>query len=535
MRKVKTTLQAFPTPEQVLYDEMAALLAEVEGFGSYFRQTFVKTPDQEALHNWYWNQDDGSLLIAYLYGGTGSGKSVGALSLVMDLISRFPGTRGLIARHTYDELTDSVLETLGTNEYPGLLDKWGFPYHCKKDPPGYTFPNGSRLLLRSEKSTMKPSDRGAKASSLGSTAYDLVMIEEADGVSERFFLTLVGRMRQGSLPRPVILLVSNPPTEDHWLYRIFWGSGLGSKKTQKFHFTLENNRQNVRSGYIEDLEATLASYPTLYKKFRLGLPGPDARGRPYFNGLFHKHIHVAPGPIKWDPKYPLWRVWDSGWRRPACLIFQDNPRTGQILFLYAKLGSEQLLGSFASREIQLHHQMFHGAEWRDVADVATRQRKANAPKSELEVLEGLGLNVITEYSLIEYGLNLWEDLLCTTLPAKPPDFPGGPAILIDPVHCQLLIDALDFGYCQDENSKSDEVRPVKDGYYDHIMDCSRYGLVQVRTLTSRKVPKEKKRKEWRPISVGGMYDATPVDLRSLTGGGGRRIATYGFGRKGRRF
>jgi hypothetical protein len=526
MHRQIITTEAFPSAEKILYDEMATVLAEVDKFGFYFRSHFVPNPKQKELHDYYWGQDDGKLLIVLLYGGTGSGKSVAALSLVMDLLSRFPDTRALGVRHTYDELMDSVFEATES-----FLKKYRFPYLSKKDPPGFTFPNGSKFLLRSERSTVKPSDKGAKASSLGSTEYSIAYLEEADGISERFFLTVVGRMRQGTLPRPIIILVCNPPTEDHWIYRVFWKNGLQGRKTHKIHVPIEDNRKNLREGYIEDLEEILAAYPTLYKKFRLGLPGPDARGRPIFQGIFRRDLHVAKKPIEWDPRFPLYRMWDPGWRRPAVLIAQDNLSTGQITFLYAKHGHEQILRSFAQREIQIHKNLFPDAKWKDIADVASRQRRSNSPKSDLDVLRGLGLNVTTEYSLIDYGVALWQDLLCTMLPATP-DFPGGPAILIDPVRCSVLIDALEFGYCQDETAKKDELRPVKDGYYDHIMDCSRYFLVQVRTLEARKVPKRMERKLWRPYEPGRDYEARPVDLKKLFGRGGR-IASYGFNRRKR--
>ena len=536
MKHEIVTTQAFPSADSILYDEMARLMAEVDEFGSHFRATFEPTPDQKDLHDYYWNQDDDSLLVVLLSGGTGSAKSYGALSLIMDLISRFPGTRCLTARHTYDELGDAVLATLGTGDAPGLLDKWRFPYHCKKDPPEYTFPNGSKMLLRSERSTMKTSDQGSKASSLGSTAYDIAFLEEADGLSERFFLTVVARMRQGNLPRPIIILVCNPPTEDHWIYRIFWRVGLGKKKTKRFHFTVANNKRNLRPGYEEDLREILAAYPTLYKKFVEGLPGPDAKGRPIFNGLFHKHMHVADAPLKFDKAFPLWRVWDPGWRRPCVLIGQDNPVSQQLSILYVKMGHEQLFNSFISRELQIHHQLFRGARWNDASDIASKQRRSSSPKSDLEILEGHGLTVTTEYSLISYGLNLIEDLLCTTLPARMPDFQGGPAILLDPARANLLIDALDFGYCQEEDpgkNRRDEIRPVKDGFYDHCVDCLRYWLVQVRAPAARKAPRERQRRDWRPLREDGMYESSPVDFSKLGGRSGGRIASYNFGRRKR--
>jgi hypothetical protein len=50
---------------------------------------------------------------------------------------------------------------------------------------------------------------------------------------------------------------------------------------------------------------------------------------------------------------------------------------------------------------------------------------------------------------------------------------GQPKLLIDP-ECEILIEAFEGGYCNMKGLRDDDIRPMKDGVFDHIMDAFRY-------------------------------------------------------------
>lgn len=98
-------------------------------------------------------------------------------------------------------------------------------------------------------------------------------------------------------------------------------------------------------------------------------------------------------------------------------------------------------------------------------------------------------------------------------------------MLFDPVHCGILIDAFEFGYTQDPDAKDDVIKPVKDGRYDHCMDCCRYAVVMFREIQNQAVPKRVSKRLYRTLTSDGSYaEQVMKELR------GRQGPSYNFGR-----
>mgnify|MGYP001573673471 FL=1 len=142
-------------------------------------------------------------------------------------------------------------------------------------------------------------------------------------------------------------------------------------------------------------------------------------------------------------------------------------------------------------------QSFPGAKWRDVADIAGKRRSDTSPKSSLESLEAiLGTSIATKYTRVEFGLDIIEEQL-TTMIGK-----GEPAILLCCGGAAHTADGFEFGYCQDPDAKKDELKPCRDNEFEHDMDAFRYGIIQVRTLTTRRTKYNKENRRWRSSDHG---------------------------------
>lgn len=525
-REIRTT-EFFPEPERVAFDEMATLLSFSVKLEKPIQKRWKGNEVQDHHHELYWEQATSELVAELLYGGVRSGKSVSAIKLYTELMVKFPGTRGLGVRLTYQELEDSLI--------PSWLDfltamgyEEGEHYTKRLDPPGIYFKNGSQVIFRSEKSSKKTKE--GKADALGGTAYDFALVDEADEISEEFFLTLIGRLSQGNLPHPQISLIVNPPSEDHWIYRIFFKETPEGKHAnyRVIHFPVEANAANLRSGYVEELEANLAKHPTLYKKYRLGQFGPAIKGRPIYGKIFKRHLHVVAEGIEPQIGLPLQRGLDFGYRRPAFVISQWDPSEGQMKVLYARMGHNVLLEEFLKKELPVHKQLFPGFKFEDFCDVEGRKRNPYSEKTQIQICKAHGMDVQCQYTEISYGLNIIRDALATLTNG------GEPALVFDGQLCHWLIEGFEFGYTQDPEAKEGELKIV-DSDYTHCMDALRYIIIHKLEMMSQKVRKPKPRKTFQPYQTGGVYQQfTAKELGALESGRPDRIAGYGFGKNRRR-
>lgn len=530
------TDEFLPSEHGILYNELASLMEVNESLSGRIYTNFwdmprnvvgSPNPRQDYLRDKYFefakqNESD-ELFISLLYGATRSGKTEGVIALILEILLTHPGCRALGSRRTYTQLQDSLIPSIADPIPTGFLQRKGYvpreDYEIRSgDRPGLYFKNGSSWVFRSTDRADKAGE--GKADNLGGAQYDLVLLEECDEIDEGYYKTIVGRMSGPAAPARAIFMIENPPSQEHWTYRLFFKDRVADPRSNYFamHFPTEDNQRNLPPGYIESLEKEYSADPGLYRKFRLGLFTPAIKGKPIFKGYFNRKIHVAPQSLSWNKNMPLWRIWDFGFRHPAMVIGQEDKETGQIKWLRAHLGDDELLAPFAERMLKNCKRWYPDADYIDICDQAGKKRSGLSDKSEVQVLEAMGLRPRYKYSLIEWGIQLLWQELSTLLPG------GKPAMIFDPHHATILVDAFEFGYTQDPNAKSDDIRPIKDGNFDHCMDCARYAVVMFRTLTNAKAPKRKMRKNFRKFEPGGEY------TNEFTSVGGRKGPRYSFGR-----
>jgi hypothetical protein len=537
--KTVQTHNFFPDADGIVFNEIASLMAMNEALVEPVMNNFWSldrglvgspNPRQDYLHDLYFdfskdNEQD-NILMVLEYGATRSGKTVGTIALFVKILVKYPGTKALGARRTYTQLADSLVPSVVE-----FLSKVGYnkgeDYEFRGgDRPGLYFKNGSSWVFRSTENANKAGE--GKADNLGGTEYDIVLLEECDEIQELFFDTVVGRMSGQRAPARMICCIENPPSEEHWTYKKWFTERAidPQPNVKAIHYPTEDNERNLPQGYISSLEEAYKDSPALYRKFRLGLFTPSIKGKPIFKNYFNRKIHVPAGDktLTWNPRWPIWRIWDFGFRRPACVFAQEDKDTGQIKWLRAHLGNDEMLMPFAKKMINNSKKWYtdargNTADFIDICDQAGKKRSSTSDKTEIQVLEGLGLRPRYRFSKIEYGVQLLYQELSSILPG------GVPAMIFDPVHCGILIDAFEFGYTQDPDAKDDAIKPVKDGRYDHCMDCCRYAVVMFREITNATVPKKVAKRLYRTLTNDGSYAETI--MRELQG---RRGPVYNFGK-----
>ena len=511
MAKREILTQSFlPDQTTIIAQEMARLFEanernarKVDAWWAQPRNTpGAPLPKQDAIRDTYFAHaalKPNVLQTMYEYGSIRSGKTDGVIARDTELMARYPGTRALGVRFKVEELYNSLIASIlkfyariGWVEASSKRLNDGDFFLLRGDAPEITLFNGSKWILRS---AYKANSSGeGKADSLGGSEYAIALLEEANELEKWYYDTVLGRMSQRHLPAPIVDVIANPPPESHWLFETF--IERTPPNHHSFHFPLEDNRINLGDDYVDDVKERYEGSPTLYKKFYLGLHTPTIVGKPIFGGVFNRQIHVSKAPLKWDPSLPIWRCWDFGFLKPAVVLFQDHPN-GQIRVLRSILGKEELIATFGRRMKHRLEQSFPGAKWRDVADIAGKRRSDTSPKSSLESLEAvLGTSITTKYTKVEYGLDIIEEQL-TTMIGK-----GEPAILLCCGGAAHTADGFEFGYCQDPDAKKDELKPCRDNEFEHDMDAFRYGVIQVRTLTTRRTKYNKENRRWRSSDHG---------------------------------
>lgn len=379
-----------------------------------------------------------------LIGAWGSGKTTTLIWEDICLALEYPGSQGVIYRKTYPALRDTTKRDYLAN-CPRELIRTETRTEGREE---IEFVNGSRRLFRCLDDYRK----------LGSTQWDVVNVDEAEEVDEEEFRTLAfGRLRGTVGPRRMVL-ASNPPNIDHWLYDFFVSQA--NADTAVHHFSTYDNQTNLPDGYLAKLE----TMPPMWKrKYLYGQWGVLAEGAQVFTN-FRDDLHIA--PLKYAAGLPLIRGWDFGFHHPACVWLQVAP-TGHVAILHELLGKEEDLRHFAKRVVETTNQRFGPRTCEDYCDVAGTQKNDRGPTA-VQILHN-EFRIFPGYRKVGLFQSVTQinDLL-ERLPL------GLPMLRLAP-HCRLLREAFAGGYCMDKKTDL----PKKDGFYEHVVDALRYGITPV--------------------------------------------------------
>lgn len=400
-------------------------------------------------------------------GGFGSGKTKMGIAEVIDLAMTYPGNRIAIMRDTKSGLKDSTQHDFFDECDPKLI------YAYQKNEGTVMLVNGSEFIFRSFRQ-YKSSPRNQFESAIKSLNLGGFLIDEANEITEPEFLLMKGRLR---LKLPGIdlkhrgILVTNPPNENHWIYKMFSSETADRSTHGIVHIPTRDNIKHLPPGYIEDLQK---SYPHSWvQKFLEGEYGYMTTGRPVYDN-FSEEIHCK--KTRYMDHVPLHRYWDFGWRHPA-VVFAQIDVEGRHKIHRELMGHNIFINDFAYQVMQVTSNEFPDAKVLDYGDPHGNDKSAGgtSKKSAIETLRELGITVFSRNSLVIEGVDALQKKMATTIK-------GEPAFQINKDNCPILVAGLQGGY-----TKTDDGVPIKDGYYEHPQDALRYGIVNTSGKSANRV------------------------------------------------
>lgn len=476
-----------PSRKELAYSEFADIIQKSVEMSEAFHRNLKRTERQQELHDIIMESEipEGEPLVILCYGVTGSGKSFGCLAEMIGLQLEYPGLKALFARRTYVEIEDSVWPA--TTEF---LDKFDIPFTKRVGAREIELGNRSRIRMRSAEPAAR--SKTNKVHGLGSTEYGVAFLEEVDEIQEEFLYTVFARMRQKvtGFNRPVILLACNPPSKQHWLYEYFFEDPENNPYDPKSYkrvlkFERGDNESNVREGYGKGLAKVLKDDPLLLEAFEHGNFAPDKKGFPIFHKSFSEDLHVAKTSIhkSWNPDRPIFISVDFGFVGSAILCGQDYPELNQLRAYKSWHGKNELLRPFLNRVLPEIYEMFPGCRLECFCDPhgEAMNNQGVTDETAVKILKSMGLPPRYKYMSIERGLDVIQEAMTSWSPSKYGPVPG---LLIDP-QCELLIEALKMGYCNNKEAPKGKVDPVKDGVSDHQVDVLRYVMILKRRGDNR--------------------------------------------------
>lgn len=317
-----------------------------------------------------------------------------------------------------------------------------------------------------------------------STEYSGGHIDEAREIPQIIMTSLMSRFRFPAkkdyddecdpfTTRPQVLMTTNYPNRDHWLYRDF----VAKKKVgyQIFEGGQEENKHNLPDNYYENQMIDYADRPDLLRTMVMGEWGMTYKGRlvyPEWNN-FPSKTFLSPTHIVPDMSKVFYRGWDNTGLHPACVIAQMNAQM-QLCILQEFWHEDIGITEFTEWVYLWCKDNLPDARFRDVVDPACRNRGVDPTK-------GSALDWMKKYFNDVGAPFNWELGVQTPLVRREAVVSrigigrnGLPLMLIDPA-CKLIIDGFDGGYHRKEigNSGIFAASPFKDKYAD-CMDALAY-------------------------------------------------------------
>lgn len=378
-------------------------------------------------------------------GGLGSGKSFSVIKEIENSCMQWPGLPVGIYRKTLPALRDSTMEEFKRHSDPHLGK-----YKYREDR--YDYESGSYVNFRGLD----------VASKVKSTNYGLVVMEEAEEFEEEDFRRLNERVRANG-PWPLrLILVLNPVDEDHWIYKQFvenadeWKAAGG---IEVIHFSTLDNLENLPAGYVE--QVTVGMTPDEIDRYIHGKWGTIVKGTAVFAKILNPTIHLR--KVENYPGMQLLRGWDFGFNHPA-VSFRHVDMYGRMNTKFEIMGDKEDLTSFAPKVIAATSKMFPDVKILDFGDPRGHDKAQNGKGSCFETLQEFGINAVGERGVRDYV----ETGITQMVKEFSRLIDGVPQHTIDPI-CAIHRAGFFGRYVRD-----DDGRPKKDGFYEHMMDASRY-------------------------------------------------------------
>jgi len=397
---------------------------------------------------------DDEILLA---GPAGTGKSLSALQKIHLMLSKYPNSKGFMARKTRVSMTNSCLHTFRRQVLK--------PYdnvHLHKQDQVFNYPNGSILAIIG----LDDPER------IKSTDWDVGFIQEATECTENDMEICTTRLRNWEIPYQQIIMDCNPDKPTHWIKKRC-DNGL-TKMLVSVHKDNPRLWDHIHKKWTSEGQAYLAKLERLSGPRRarlyLGL-WAAAEGLIYEGWDPDIHmLNLSELPADWG-NWPHYWVIDFGFTHP--FVWQDwiqDPR-GRMYLLHQIYRTQRLVEDHAADIMEISDGVIpraiicdHDAEGRATLERHTGYITLPAYKSIQPGVEGVKARLRKDWDG-KPGLFIIRDSLVhedETLKAE-----GKPVKTEDEWDGYVW----DLSHNERANSKRDELPIDKD---NHGMDDVRY-------------------------------------------------------------
>ena len=433
--------------------------------------------------------------VLYVQGGVGAGKTRGILAPILELMCQHPGIRVLWGRKDFSDLRVSAMETF-LEVAQGLIASKNEQEHR------YSIINaGQKTGILSKIFFRELKDLAG----LGSQEFAIIVITEAHEIfNHRIYTDLKARCRQADMPL-MLLMEGNPPNEGHWLDNLTKrGSPEYDDDVVQLICTTYENWNNLPVSYRRSLEKMS---PAWRRKYIEGKSGFIPDGKPFYDG-FNEQLHC--GDFEYIKGKEIIRCLDFGYHHPACLWLQFDT-DGRLIALKELLGVDITLEAFLQYKLIPYENIaFPNERFTTFYDIAGLQKTdkasqinttAGGQKGNAEalncvtILKNFGITGRAKQSTYVTRKEIIERLLSRAIK-------GRSALLVDN-SCKILKEGFLGGYHYPVVKEGPEKEvPEKDGFYEHLMNCLEYGIINLFSLLTARYDDDN-------AGYDGFYDRYP--------------------------
>lgn len=417
--------------------------------------------------------------IRQLMGPFGSGKSTGCvIEILLRGMAQAPGpdgirrTRWAAVRNTYPELRDTTKRTF-EDWVPQEMRVWS----AEENTYIVAFNDVYIEVL------FRALDRPEDVKKLLSLELTGAWVNESREVPRAIVDGLDGRVgrfpsvRNGGCTWRGVIMDTNPPDDDHWIYRLFEEQVLNDIKVAAKYKIFKQpsgmsaeaeNREHLDPGYYENL--LIGKDPQWVEAFVHGRYAFVRSGKPvYFE--YHDDIHTSKEVLPWLGG-PLSLGMDFG-LTPAIVVGQKTA-TGQWQMIDEYVSDDMgatRFSEFVKAELSRHYAGAHFSGWGDPAGSTRAQTDEETP---FDVVQAAGLPIdpchTNDFILRREAVG--NALTRLTMMGKP-------AFIVSP-KCRILRKAMAGGYCfkRIAVAGTDRYRDVPDkNHFSHVAEAAQYLMV----------------------------------------------------------
>lgn len=276
-----------------------------------------------------------------LDGPAGTGKTRSILEKLHLCMLKYPGSKALMTRKTNTALAATAMQTF-QHKVLHPLDGVRWFGGSRKDPPGFNYPNGSRIVVCGLD----------KPEKVMSSEYDIIYINEATECKLEDIEALTTRLRNGVIPYQQLLMDCNPSFPEHWLNK-----RMQTEQTLRFLSRHEDNPvlYDAKAGewtepgrvYIDRLDKLTG---VRYQRLRLGKWA--AAENTIYQDCWDANINLI-------DSFPIPREWprfigiDFGFTHPFCCQWWAQDPDGR-LYLYREIYMTKKLVEDHAKDIIRH-------------------------------------------------------------------------------------------------------------------------------------------------------------------------------------